>query len=103
MSPLLVFILAGIGTYTARAVFIVTVGGREIPPRAQRFLLNVGPSVLGALTVSLLTADRLPEFLMSPPEMAGVIAGVLTAVWRRSLFPSFVAGVGVWYLVGLLA
>lgn len=103
MSPLLVFVLAGVGTYTARAVFIVTVGRRELPLRAQRFLINVGPAVLGALTVSLLTADRLPEFLVSLPEVAGVIAGVLTAVWRRNLFPTFIAGVGVWYLVGLLA
>lgn len=95
MSPLLVFVLAGVGTYAARSVFIVSVGTRHLPEAAERFLRNVGPAVLAALTASLLTADRLPEFLVSVPEVAGVVAGVVVAVWRRGLIPAFVAGVGV--------
>ncbi len=102
MSPLLVFVLAGIGTYTARAVFIVAVGDRHLPEKAERLLRNVGPAVLAALTASLLTAGRLPEFAGSLPEIAGVAAGILVAVWRRSLFPTFIAGVTVWFFFDLL-
>lgn len=95
MTPIVVFAHAGLGTYAARAVFIVSVGDRHLPEGVERALRNVGPAVLAALTASLLTADRLPEFLVSVPEVAGVVAGVVVAVWRRGLIPAFIAGVGV--------
>ena len=70
MTAFWVILLAGIGTYAARAVFIVGVGERELPPVVERGLLYVGPAVLSALTASLLTSpDGLAAYLENVPEV----------------------------------
>lgn len=96
MTPLAWFALAGLGTYLSRSLFILAVGDRPLPPRVARFLRSVGPAVLAALTASILTADRLPEYVVSIPEVAGTIAALVVAIWRRHLVWTFLAGVAVW-------
>ena len=103
MTALWVFVLAGIGTYAARAVFIVGVGDRELPPVVERGLLYVGPAVLAALTASLLTSpDGVAAFLENVPEVAGSIVGVAAALRFRRLDVSFVAAMTVFFALTAL-
>ncbi|MDH3250149.1 MAG: AzlD domain-containing protein [Acidimicrobiia bacterium] len=103
MTAFWVFVLAGIGTYAARAVFIVGVGDRELPPVVERGLLYVGPAVLAALTASLLTSpDGVVAFLENVPEVAGSIVGVAAALRFRRFDVSFVAALTVFFALTAL-
>ena len=98
MNAFWVIVLAGIGTYTARAVFIVGVGERELPPVVERGLLYVGPAVLSALTASLLTSpDGLVAYLENTPEVVATIVGVATALRFRRFDVSFTAAMVVFF------
>ncbi|HSJ27683.1 MAG TPA: AzlD domain-containing protein [Acidimicrobiia bacterium] len=102
MNAWLAFGLAGIGTYLSRSLFILVVGDRPLPAGVERGLRNIGPAVLAALTASLLTSDRLGEFLGSVPEVAAVIAGIAVGIWRRSVGWSFVTSFTTWATLTLL-
>jgi branched-subunit amino acid transport protein len=98
MTAFWVILLAGIGTYAARAVFIVGVGDRELPPLVERGLLYVGPAVLAALTASLLTSpDGVASYLGNVPEVAATIAGVAAALRFRRFDVSFAAAITVFF------
>ncbi len=98
MTAFWVILLAGIGTYAARAAFIVGVGDRTLPPVVERGLLYVGPAVLAALTASLLTSpDGVVAFLGKGPEVVATIVGVVTAVRFRRFDVSFVSALVVFF------
>lgn len=98
MTALAVFVLAGIGTYAARAAFIVGVGDRTLHPVLERALRMVGPAVLAALLASLLTSpDGVDVYVSDLPAVVGTIVAILVA-WRTRRFDlTFVAGVVVYY------
>lgn len=103
MTAFWVMLLAGIGTYSARAVFIVGVGDRELPPLVERGLLYVGPAVLSALTASLLTSpDGVMSYLESVPEVAGTIVGVAAALRFRRFDVSFIAALTTFFALTAL-
>jgi branched-subunit amino acid transport protein len=103
VTALWVILLAGIGTYAARAVFIIGVGERELPPVVERGLLYVGPAVLAALTTSLLTSpDGVMAFLENVPEVGGSIVGVAAALRFRRFDVAFVAAVTVFFALTAL-
>ena len=102
MRAFLVFLVAGVGTYLSRAVFVLAVGARDLPPRAERALRNIGPAVLASLTASLLTTRGTAPFLADTAAVLGCVAGVAVGLWRRAFLGSFVAAVAVWWVVGLL-
>ena len=102
MSAWITFVLAGLGTYLARGLFILVVGDRHLSPEVERGLRNIGPAVLAALTASLLTSEGLGDFLGSVPEVSAVVAGVAVGLWRRSVGWSFVAAFGTWATLTLL-
>lgn len=96
MTALVVFALAGIGTYTARAVFILAVGQRQLSDPVERALRFVGPAVLAALTTSLLTSpDGLQAYLTNLPEVAGTVAGVALAWTTRRFLVAFLGAIVV--------
>ena len=103
MTAFWVILLAGIGTYAARAIFIVGVGERELPPVVERGLLYVGPAVLAALTASLLTSpDGVGAFLENIPEVAGTIVGVIAGLRFRRFDVSFAAAITVFFALTAL-
>jgi branched-subunit amino acid transport protein len=103
MTAFWVILLAGIGTYAARAIFIVGVGERELPPIVERGLLYVGPAVLSALTASLLTSpDGVMSFLESIPEVGGSIVGVIAALRFRRFDISFTAAIVTFFALTAL-
>lgn len=102
MRELLIFLVAGAGTYLARSVFILALGDRELSANAERALRTIAPAVLAALTVSLLTTDGAVAFLTDVPVLLGCAAGVAVGLWRKAFLGSFLAAVAVWWLAGLL-
>jgi branched-subunit amino acid transport protein len=103
MTAFWVILLAGIGTYAARAVFIVGVGDRELPPVVERGLLYVGPAVLSALTASLLTSpDGIAAFLENVPEVVATIVGVVAGLRFRRFDIAFTAAITVFFALTAL-
>jgi branched-subunit amino acid transport protein len=98
VTALVVFVVAGLGTYAARAVFIVAVGDRRLPAPVERALPYLGPAVLAALCSSLLTADRgAGGFLRDTPELVATLVALAVA-WRTRNFiaPLFAAMAALW-------
>lgn len=56
MTALLSILIAGIGTYFSRALFILALANRRIPQGLTLAMEYVGPSVLAALVVTLLAS-----------------------------------------------
>lgn len=80
MNVLGAMVIAGVGTYLCRSLFIIAMARRRFPPLALRALEHVAPAVLGALVVSMLTTLD-GEVLVGPPEVAGLLTAVVVA-WR---------------------
>lgn len=103
MTAYAVFLLAGLGTYVARALFITVVGERRLPDRIELGLRNIGPAVLAALTASLLTSDGVIDYVTNVPEVVASILAVVTSwVTRRYVVSFVVAMAALWTLQWLL-
>ena len=101
MSPLLVVVLAGLGTYLIRVSLIAALGQVAIPPLAERALKLVAPTVLAAIAAQgVFTVDG----GIRPFDVRHVAAliGALVA-WRTSSIAwTLVAGMGSLWLLGWL-
>ena len=88
-------------TYAMRAVAIVALADREIPASFERVLRNVGPAVLAALAVNLAAGGPGGPHL-AWAEAIALVAGGITAWWRKSVL--WTLGVGMatlWILTAL--
>jgi len=97
MLDLLAILVAGLGTYVERAIFLVSKKVRP-PRRALRYLPLVGPAVLGAIAVPGILAPR-GEFSLTE-TIPAVIAAIVSALlwkWTRQLVIGLVAGLVVWW------
>ena len=65
-SAVLIVAMVGLMTYGMRAVAIVALAKRAIPPWAERALRSVGPAVLAALTINLAAGVRVARAWNSP-------------------------------------
>ena len=99
MRDWLVIAAVGLGTYAARAAFLVAVTA-ELPPVMTRALGYVAPAVLAAIALpALLSPSRQ---LSVPDAVTGVAAGLTCwLVWRRT--QSFPLALGAGLLAGLAA
>lgn len=103
MSQFLAILLAGIGTYLSRAIFIVALADRQFPPLALRALEYVAPAVMGALIVSMLTSLN-GEVLIAAPELAGLACAALVAWKTRNHIYTLLGGMAVfWGVAALIA
>jgi branched-subunit amino acid transport protein len=103
VTVLVVMVLAGIGTYLARASFVLAVGDRRLHPALERVIRNVGPAVLSALTASLLFDEGVVEFLRNVPEVASALVAVVLA-WRfRNFLVAFGGSVVVLLVLSAVA
>lgn len=100
MSVLLAIVLAGIGTYLSRALFIVALSNQRFPPLALRCLEYVAPAVMGALIVSMLTtADG--EVNLAGAELAGLLAAAFIAWRTRNHIYTIIVAMVVFWSAGL--
>jgi branched-subunit amino acid transport protein len=90
--------VVGFGTYAFRAVFIVALANRRIPKTILVALKYVGPAVLGALIVALLT-DAEGNVQIRVPEVSAFVAGGFVAHRTRSHIWTLVAGMAVYWVV----
>lgn len=83
-------VLVGVGTFASRALFIVGLADRTIPPGVLRTLEYVAPATLAALIASMLTAET--GGVVGLPEVAGLAATIACALRTRSLTVVLVVG-----------
>ncbi|WOJ96601.1 AzlD domain-containing protein [Congregibacter brevis] len=98
MSQFLAILLAGIGTYLSRAIFVVALAEVRFPPLALRALEYVAPAVMGALIVSMLTSSE-GEVLIAAPELAGLSSAALVAWKTRNHIVTLLTGMAVFWTV----
>ncbi len=102
MTALVVFVLAGIGTYAARSSFILAIGDRRLPLTVERFLANIGPAVLAGLATSLLLTDGVEAYVTNAAEVSATLVAVVVAWRTRNFIWTFAAGMTVLWVVGWL-
>ena len=100
-SSILIVAIVGVMTYSMRAVVIVAMANRTIPPAVDRALRSVGPAVLAALAVNLAAGGEGGPSLAWAEALALVVAGIVA--WKaRNLIATLVAGmVTLWFATWL--
>lgn len=99
MSALLAIILAGIGTYFLRGVFVLTLADRQFPPLVLRTLEYVSPAVMGALIVSMLTTSE-GAVTLGAAELGGLATAALVAARTRNHIYALLMAMSVYWLLG---
>lgn len=103
MRALLLFVAAGIGTYLLRASLVLVLGRVAVPARLERSFRYIAPAVLAAIVApALLLDDTGAVSVLDLRVLAGLAAGL--AAWRwRTIPAALAAGLGTWWVVGLIA
>jgi len=97
-SAIAIVAIVGVMTYSMRAVVIVAMANRRIPPSAERALRSVGPAVLAALAVSLAVGGEGGPSL-EIAEAAGLATASLAAWRTRNLIVTLLVGMATLWLV----
>lgn len=97
MSAFLAIVVVGIGTFVSRAVFIVGLANRTIPPAVLRMLEYVGPATLAALIVAMMTADGRVQ--AGWPEVVGLASAAAVGLRTRNLTVILLVGMTAYWLV----
>ena len=100
-SAVLIVAMVGLMTYAMRAVAIVALANRAIPPWAERALRSVGPAVLAALTFNLAAGGEGGPSMELPEALALLVAGGV-ALWKRNLLISLSAGMIILWIASAL-
>jgi branched-subunit amino acid transport protein len=101
-SSILIVAMVGAMTYSMRAVVIVAMANRTIPPPVERALRSVGPAVLAALAVNLAAGGEGGPSLAWAEVLALTVAGVVA--WKvRNLIATLVAGMVTLWLATWLS
>lgn len=104
MSPWLVIVIIGLGTYLIRVSFIAAFGHSGVPTWLDAPLRYVAPAVIAAIVLPLLVAPEgsMDLSLDNARWVAGLVA-TATAVKTRSLSLTIVVGMAsLWLLQALL-
>jgi branched-subunit amino acid transport protein len=101
MTELGAVLVVGLGTYASRAVFIIALANREIPPAVLQSLQYVAPAVLSALIVALLI-DGDGNVALGLPETVGLVAGGAVAFKTRNHILTLIVGMTVFWVVQAL-
>lgn len=80
MTAALAILVAGLGTYLSRAVFILALAKRRIPSSVKVAMEYVGPSVMAALVISLLVSPT-GAVAIGVAEALALLVGALAA-WK---------------------
>lgn len=104
MSPWLVIVIIGLGTYLIRVSFIAAFGHYGVPTWLEAPLRYVAPAVIAAIVLPLLVApDGSVDFSVDNVRWLAGLVAIATAVKTRSLSLTIVVGmVALWILQWLL-
>ncbi|NND03947.1 MAG: AzlD domain-containing protein [Acidimicrobiia bacterium] len=104
MSPWLIVIIVGIGTYLTRLSFIGILGTREVPTYVERPLRLVAPAVIAAIAIPELVApDGVVHISFDNLRLLAGLIAIVAAWTTRSI--GWTIGVGMvslWILDWLL-
>jgi branched-subunit amino acid transport protein len=105
MRELLALLVAGVGTYAMRSVFILRGDKIELPVMAVQGLKYVGPAVLSAIaTVSIASGRGIFGVFTFSPEAIGLVVCVVVAWWKKNVILTVSVGFAVvWILTELMA
>jgi len=102
VTGFLAILISGIGTYASRALFILALANRRLPPRVTLAMEYVGPSVMAALVVTLLLSGEEGAPMSLPEAVALAVAALLAWKTRNHLLTLGVAMSVYWGLRALL-
>jgi len=97
VNVFIAILLAGIGTYLSRGVFIIALAERRFPPLALRALEYVAPAVMGALVVSMLTTPE-GRVAIGAPELAGLLCAAFVTWKSRNHTLALIAAMAAFWL-----
>lgn len=98
MTAWIVVVIAGLATFGMRFVFIGLFGKIAVPPRLERGLRYIAPSVLAAITLPAVIAPGGAIDVVSPFVPAAIVGGL--AAWRtKSIGASIVFGLGTLWIL----
>ena len=101
-AAVLIVAAVGVMTYSMRAVAIVALANRTIPPWAERGLRYVGPAVLAALAINLAAGGEGGPSMDVAEALALLVAGGV-AWWKKNVLVSLAAGMlTLWVVAALL-
>jgi branched-subunit amino acid transport protein len=100
-TAIVIVLAVAVGTYLMRAVPLLVLADRDLPPMVERALRNVGPAVLSALVV--VTVASSPDGVsIDPIEVTALVVAGVVAWWRKNLIWSLVAGMlALWITAAL--
>lgn len=101
MITFLSTVVAGVGTYLSRSVFILALARTRIPDNIRLALDFVAPAVLGALVITLLIDDS-GSVAMGIPEVSALAVGGATTYQTRNHILTLVLGMTVYWVVRAL-
>jgi len=96
-AALAAVLTVGLITYSARAVPILFLADRPLPPPVERALRYVGPAVLSALVITLVAGGEGSSGIDGAEWIALTVAVVAAAV-TRNLIVTLAAGMGALWL-----
>lgn len=99
MMVLLAIVLAGIGTYFLRGIFVLTLADKQFPPLVLRALEYVSPAVMGALIVSMLITPS-GSVTLGAAEVAGLATAALVASQTRNHVYALLSAMAAYWLIG---
>ena len=104
MSPWVIVIIVGIGTYLTRLSFIGILGTRGVPTYVERPLRLVAPAVIAAIAIPELVAPEGEVFISfdNLRLLAGLVATVVAWKTRSIGWTIGVGLVSLWILDWLL-
>ena len=100
-AAVLIVAAVGVMTYSMRAVAIVALANRTIPPWAERGLRYVGPAVLAALAINLAAGGEGGPSMDVAEALALLVAGGV-AWWKKNVLVSLAAGMLTLWVVAAL-
>ncbi|HJS72230.1 MAG TPA: AzlD domain-containing protein [Acidimicrobiia bacterium] len=101
MTGFLVTLAVGVGTYITRSIFILALAKKRIPDNVLVTLQFVGPAVLGALVIAVLT-DSEGHVAIGIPEAVALAVGGLVAYKTRNHILTLVVGMAVYWVLRAL-
>lgn len=102
MTALIAILVTGLGTYFSRAVFIIALARRHIPPYVRTAMEYIGPTVMAALVVTMLLTPE-GELLLGVPEAAALAVAALVAWRSRNHLLTIVLAMTTFWLLRALA
>ena len=102
MTTFLATLVAGVGTYVSRSIFILALAKKRIPDAVLVTLQFVAPAVLAALIVTLLIDDSGSVAIGIPEASALAVGGLVTYKTRNHILTLVVGMTVYWVLRALL-